>query len=91
MISPQTLMGADQEANSYLLYSGEDHILVSDDGPLCFGGSATNDLASATWLELLQFSSVSLSRVRLCDPMNYRMPGLPVHHQLPESTQTHVH
>ena len=27
----------------------------------------------------------------LCDPMNRSMPGLPVHHQLPESTQTHVH
>ena len=39
-----------------------------------------------------QFSSVqSLSRVRLCDPMNHSTPGLPVHHQLPESTQTHVH
>ena len=33
----------------------------------------------------------SLSCVRLCDPMNCSMPGLPVHHQLPESTQTHVH
>ena len=40
----------------------------------------------------VQFSSVqSLSRVRLCDPMNRSMPGLPVHHQLPEFTQTHVH
>ena len=40
----------------------------------------------------VQFSSVqSLSRVRLCDPMNGSMPGLPVHHQLPEFTQTHVH
>ena len=39
-----------------------------------------------------QFSSVeSLSRVRLCDPMNHSTPGLPVHHQLLESTQTHVH
>ena len=39
-----------------------------------------------------QFSSVeSLSHVRLCDPMNHSSPGLPVHHQLPESTQTHVH
>ena len=38
------------------------------------------------------FSSVqSLSRVRLCDPMNRSTPGLPVHHQLPEFTQTHVH
>ena len=33
----------------------------------------------------------SLSRVRLCDPMNGSTPGLPVHHQLPEFTQTHVH
>ena len=32
-----------------------------------------------------------LSCVRLCDPMNCRMPGLPVHHQLLEFTQTHVH
>ena len=40
----------------------------------------------------IQFSSVqSLSRVRLCDPMNRSTPGLPVHHQLPEFTQTHVH
>ena len=33
----------------------------------------------------------SLSRVRLCDPMNHSTPGLPVHHQLPELAQTHVH
>ena len=33
----------------------------------------------------------SLSCVRLCDPMDCSMPGLPVHHQLPEFTQTHVH
>ena len=39
-----------------------------------------------------QFSSVqSLSCVRLCDPMNRSTPGLLVHHQLPEFTQTHVH
>ena len=39
-----------------------------------------------------QFSSVQLlSRVRLCDPMNCSTPGLPVHHQLPEPTQTHFH
>ena len=39
-----------------------------------------------------QFSSVQLlGRVWPCDPMNRSTPGLPVHHQLPESTQTHVH
>ena len=38
-----------------------------------------------------QFSSVSQSCSTLCDPMNRSTPGLPVHHQLPEFTQTHVH
>ena len=39
----------------------------------------------------IQFSLVTQSCPTLCDPMNRNMPGLPVHHQLPESTQTHVH
>ena len=39
----------------------------------------------------LQFSSVTQSCPTLCDPMNCSTPGLPVHHQLPEFTQTHVH
>ena len=38
-----------------------------------------------------QFSSVAQLCPTLCDPMNHSMPGLPVHHQLLESTQTHVH
>ena len=36
-------------------------------------------------------SSVAQSCPTLCDPMNCNTPGLPVHHQLPEFTQTHVH
>ena len=36
-------------------------------------------------------SSVAQSCPTLCDPMNHSTPGLPVHHQLPEFTQTHVH
>ena len=39
----------------------------------------------------VQFSSVAQLCPTLCDPMNRSTPGLPVHHQLPESTQTHVH
>jgi len=39
----------------------------------------------------VQFSSVAQSCPTLCDPMNCSMPGLPVHHQLPEFTQTHIH
>ena len=38
-----------------------------------------------------QFSSVAQSCPTLCDPMNCTTPDLPVHHQLPEFTQTHVH
>ena len=39
----------------------------------------------------VQFSSVAQSCLTLCDPMNRSTPGLPVHHQLPEFSQTHVH
>ena len=39
----------------------------------------------------VQFSSVAQLCPTLWDPMKYSTPGLPVHHQLPESTQTHVH
>ena len=39
----------------------------------------------------VQFSSVTQSCPTLCDPMNLSMPGIPVHHQLLESTQTHAH
>ena len=42
-------------------------------------------------LSLLQFSSVAQSYPTLCNPMDCSMTGLPVHHQLPEFTQTHVH
>ena len=39
----------------------------------------------------VQFSSVTQSCPTLCDPMNRSTPGLPVHHQLPEFTQIHIH
>ena len=41
--------------------------------------------------ELFNLSSVAQSCPTLCDPMKSSTPGLPVHHQLPEPTQTHVH
>ena len=47
---------------------------------------------SIHWNHLsVQFSSVTQSCPTLCDPMNHSTPGHPVHHQLPELTQTHVH
>ena len=39
----------------------------------------------------MRLSSVALSCLTLCDPMDCSMPGFPVHHQLPELAQTHVH
>ena len=39
----------------------------------------------------VQFSSVTQSCPTLCNPMNHSTPGLSVHHQLPQFTQTHVH
>ena len=51
-------------------------------------------LSSWRWrrsISSVQLSSVAQSCPTLCDPMNHSMPGLPVHHQLPKFTQTHVH
>ena len=42
-------------------------------------------------MDRIQFSLVTQSCLTLCDPMDCSKPGLPVHHQLPEFTQTHVH
>ena len=43
------------------------------------------------WSSSVQFSSVAQSYPTLCNPMNRSTPGLPVHHHLPEFTQTQVH
>ena len=57
------------------------------------GGPVVKNLpCSAEHMSLIPDQSVQLlSCVRLCDPMDCSMPGLPVHHQLPELAQTHVH
>ena len=44
-----------------------------------------------TFISSDQIRSVTQSCPTLCDPMNCSTPGLPVHHQLPEFTETHVH
>ena len=73
--------------------------------PLAAGGSSGsqtscwygNNCSSFQWERNIfnqvsvQFSSVANSCPTLCDPMNHSTPGFPVHHQLPEFTQTHVH
>ena len=48
-------------------------------------------LLSVYFSVYFSFSSVAQSCPTLCDPMNCSMPGFPVHHRLPEFTQTHVH
>ena len=65
-------------------------IIILEDGiinncPLCIVIFLTLQFSS------VQFSSVTQLCPTLCDPMNRSTPGLPVHHQLLEFTQTHVH
>ena len=48
-------------------------------------------IMASSHISSVQFSSVTQSCLTLRDPMNRSTPGLPVHHQLPEFTQTHVH
>ena len=58
---------------------------------LCFLVPLYKHICKLCMYHSVQFSSVAQSCPTLCDPMNHSMPGLPVHHQLPEFTQTHVH
>ena len=48
-------------------------------------------MPSGNPISVFQIRSVAQLYPTLCDPMNRSTPGLPVHHQLPEFTQTHVH
>ena len=64
-------------------------IKFTHSGPFLFADSQNVNVHSCHLL--FQFSSVSQSSLTLCDPMNCSTPGLPVHHQLLEFTQTHVH
>ena len=61
----------------------------------CLIPGSTMCISSFGWFWVVsfsyQFSSVAQSCLNLCHPMNRSTPGLPVHHQLPESTQIHVH
>ena len=67
------------------LQSMGSHRVGHDWSDLAAAGSVYEDISS------VQFSSVTQLCSTLCDPMNRSMPGLRVHHQLPEFTQTHVH
>ena len=60
--------------------------------PICMGTQDKWEIHGMLWFPI-QFSSVQFTQScpTLCDPMNHSTPGLPVHHQLLEFTQTHVH
>ena len=53
--------------------------------------SSSHKIPCISSIPYIQFSSVAQSCLTLCNPMNHRKPGLLVHHQLPQFTQTHIH
>ena len=77
--------GSSQELNQGLLHCRQ--ILYQ----LSYLGSPAMEKIGLTILNSVQFSSVSQLCPTLCDPTNRSTPGLPVHHELPEFTQTHDH
>ena len=79
-----TLMAESKELKSLLMKVKKESKIVG----LKFNIQKTKIMAPSL---PVQFSSVSQSCLTLCNPMNHSTPGLPVHHQLLESAQTHVH
>ena len=79
---------------SWLQNPGSNHVFLC-----CIFMGRILSSSEKWWLMVLQtveiaktgFSSVTQSCLTLCDPMNRSMPVLPVRHQLPEFTQTHIH
>ena len=84
------LMEVHQRKKCTLLVGDVDNVV----GYACVGAGSGREISvpSSQICWEPQFSSVQLfSHVQLCDPMNCSTPGPPIHHQLPEFTQTHVH
>ena len=77
--------------NHYIYYRGQDSLSIIL-CPRCIhiAGIGKKKM-SFLWLSCIQNRSVAQSCPTLCDTMNRSTPGLPVQHQLPEFTQTHVH
>ena len=67
------------------------HLCVVTASVYILTSSAQGFLFLHILISSVQFSSFTQSCPTLCNPMNHSTPGLPVHHQLPEFTQTHVH
>ena len=77
-------------APSWICWGGEIHSGLKT-WPAQFPVVPWQEEVKASQFSSVQFSSVAQSCLTLCDPMNRSMPGLPVHHQLPEFTKTYVH
>ena len=85
-------------ANQFMPLSPLSHFYVKKARPFCdrilaprFLSHLSKVLTCRFSPRSVQFSSVAQSCLTLCNPMNHSTPGLPVHHQLPEFIQTHVH
>ena len=68
-----------------------EHICKNPQQNFCKQNSATQYKAHTPWLVSQSVNSVTQSCLTLCDPVDCSPLGLPIHHQLPEFTQTHVH
>ena len=77
-----------QSATRRVLFAGDNDAISLF--PECLSALHARTFKIKSLCSSVQFSSVAQSCLTLCDPMS-SIPGLPVHHQLPESTQTHVH
>ena len=77
-----------KEIPGLICYMGTNQLLWTESSPpKCIFWDVFGDVA----FKKVQFSSVVQSCLTLCDPMDCSTPGFPVHHQLPEFAQTHVH
>ena len=89
--APLSLRSPRQEYWSRVPFPTAGDLLHPEIEPASLVSPASAGRYFTTQFRSVQFSSVVQSCPTLCDPMNCSTPGLPVHHKLPESTQTHVH
>ena len=87
----QILFSLNKKENSDTFYNMRMNLEVITLGKTSWSQKDRHCMIPLIWDTSVQFSSVTQSCLTLCNPMNCSMSGLPVYHQLPEFTQTHVH
>ena len=80
-------MGEFNSDDHYIYYCGQESLRKNG---VAIMVTKESKIESVQTVQTIQFSSVVQSYLTLCDPMNRSTPGLPVHHQLPEFTQSRV-